>query len=281
MPKAKPYSGPVDEALARQVLNSTGEHQTIGDEELLLGDALFRAAAQLEAVVQRANLLLEGNEFAAIIAEHLATKLNRRGNAEIAVTENGQVELYISYEEHPARHIRAPQEPSRKVPLMPELRAKAAKLGVEIPEELGIKRKSIAEYLEKVESGEIKAKAAKKGSKRKTKKKDVAIQTANDPPDDDPGPMSAGPDETRVSPVPESPKPAPKKRGFVKTSEAVSKPVVVSAEPAEEVEPAPAKAAKPAKLQAEEGTKPNLRQLHKESKGVDIGELLNSDPPKQ
>lgn len=280
MPKAKPYSGPVDEALARQVLNSTGDEAFVGGETILLGDALIQAAAQLKEIVEQANKQLDGNEFAAIIAEHLATKLNRRGNAEIAVTENGQVELYISYEEHPARHVRAPQERMSKVPLMPALRAKAKKLGVEIPEELGIKRSKIAEFLEKVESGEIKAKGGKKASKRKTKKRDVVVQTANDPPEADPGPMSAGPDEVRVSPAPEDPKP-PKKRGFMKTSEAVSKPVVVSTEPAEDPDTATKKTAKPAKSQGEGGKTPDLRQLVKDSKDVSITDLLASDPPKQ
>jgi hypothetical protein len=163
---------------------------------------------------------------------------------------------------------------------MPELRAKAKKLGVEIPQELGIKRSKIAEFLEGVESGEIKGKAVKKPSKRKTKKKDAVIQTANDPTEPDPGPMSAGPDETRVSAAPDDPKP-PKKRGFVKTSEAVSKPVLVGAEPAEEADPAPAKAAKPVESQGEGATTPNMRQLVKESQGVDITDLLTSEPPKQ
>lgn len=273
MPKAKPYSGPVEDKLARQVLNSTGETRNINGEDLLLGDALIRTAKLLEQIVDQANTLLDGNEFAAIVAEHLANKLNRRGNAEIAVTKSGQVELYISYEEHPARHVSVePPKRQRKVPLMKELKAKAKKLGVEIPEELGIKRRKIHEWLGKVEKGEIKPKGAKR--------KSAAIQTANDPPDPDPGPMSAGPDETRVSPAPDDPKP-PKKRGFVKTSEAVSKPVVVTTDEPAEDKPAPAKAAKPAKPQEDSGQRPDMRQLVKDSKDVSISELLASDPPKQ
>lgn len=273
MPKAKPYSGPVEDTLARQVLNSTGEVRTINGEDLLLGDALIETAKLLEGLVNQANGLLEGNEFAAIVAEHLANKLNRRGNAEIAVTKSGQVELYISYEEHPAQHISAtPPKRQRKVPLMKELKAKAKKLGVEIPEELGIKRRKIHEWLKKVEGGEIKTKTSKR--------KETVIQTAEDPPEPDPGPMSAGPDETRVSPPPDDPKP-PKKRGFVKTSEAVSKPVIVTTEPEPDGETAAPKAANPPKPQADAPKRPDMRQLVKESKDVSITDLLASEPPKQ
>jgi len=274
MPKAKPFSGPVDEQLARQLLNSTGEHRTVDGEEVLLGDALLRAAHQLEEIVNRSNELLEGNDFARIVAEHLANKLNRRGNAEIGVTESGQVELYISYEEHPARRA----QPARKhpVPLLEELKARAEEMGVDISE-FGIKRSKILAYLDGIENGDDTSKKAAKPKKRKAPKK--IVQMAEESADTDPGPMSAGPDETRVSPAPDDLK-LPKKKPTIVKSDEDSGPVVRSAEATEAEKPIPKKPPNSAKSQGEEGRPPNMRQLVKDSKEVDIGDLLASDPPK-
>lgn len=269
MPKAKPYTGPVDEQLATQLLNSTGQHMTVDGEEMLLGHALFRAARKLTEVVNRSNDLLEGSPFAKIVAEHLATKMNRRGHAAIAVAPTGEVELYISYDDQPARR---PAPRKAKLPLLEELKARAEKMGVDISE-FGIKRKKILEHLDAVERGDVKPKKAK------GRRKKAQVQTAQDPPEDDPGPMSAGPDETKVSPPPDDPKP-PKRRGFVKTSDAVEGPVVVGAG-STAAEPTPAKAAKPAKSQGARGSSPNMRELVQESKELSISDLLESEPPKQ
>jgi len=271
MPKAKPYSGPVDEELARQILNSTGFKVDVGGETLLLGDALIKTAWSLRELIRISNEKLEGNEFAKIVAEHLANKLNRRGNAEIAIAEDGHAELFISYEEHPAKRIVTSSQ-KRQLPLLEELRVRADEMGVDISG-FGIKRKKIQEYLDGIENGTVKPKKGAKSKKRKT----GPIQTANDPPESDPGPMSAGPDETRVSPAPEE----PPKRGFVKTGDAVTKPVIVDSEPSEGNDVKGKKAAKPAKSKGEETAPPNLRQLVEDSKDVSIADLLTSEPPKQ
>jgi hypothetical protein len=272
MPKAKPYSGPVDDNLAAQLLNST----SIQVEGVPLGDELLKAAAHLRDVIDQANQALEKSEFAKIVAEHQASKLHRRGNAEILVSETGKVELYIGYENQPARTTAAKRQ--RRVPLMDDLKKRADRLGVDISE-FGIKRKKIFEYLEEVEFGDgaVKKAPPKRGRKKAASKKakKPEIQTADDPPEPDPGEMSAGPDETRVSPLPEEP-PPPKRRGFVNTGEAV-KPVVVSAGPGE----LPPDPGSNGVKTAPKGKRPDMKQLVKDSKEVDIGDLLSSEPPKQ
>ena len=272
MPKAKPYSGPVDDNLAAQLLNST----SVQVEGVPLGDALLQAAAHLKEVVDEANRALEDSEFAKIVAEHQASKLNRRGNAEILVSETGKVELYIGYENQPARTTAAKRQ--RRVPLMDDLKKRADRLGVDISE-FGIKRKKIFEYLEEVEFGDgaVKKAPPKRGKKKTVPKKTAKpeIQTADDPPETDLGEMSAGPDETRISPMPEEP-PPPKKRGFVKTGDAV-KPVVVSAARGE----TPPDSSPNGVKTPPKGKRPDMKQLVKESKELDISDLLASDPPKQ
>jgi len=271
MPKAKPYTGPVEESVARQLLNSTGHSVDINGQELLLGDALLAAAEQLKQLVEQSNQHLEGNEFAKIVAEHLANDLNKRGGAEIAVTDSGQVQLYVGHKGNP-RSARQKPKRKRKVPLMAELKERAAKLGVEIPKEFGIKRSKITEWLTQVEKGEVKVKG-------KTTK---PVETADDPPETDPGPMSAGPDETKVS-APLDETSLPKKRGFVKTSEGVSRPVVVRGDSGEESAKSSSSGTKESKSASEtpsRGKNKSLRQLVDESKEVDISTLLASDPPK-
>ena len=280
MPKAKPYSGPVDKSVARQLLNSTGHSVEINGQPLLLGDALLAAAEQLKELVTEANLQLEGNEFAKIIADHLATDLNRRGGAEIAVTDSGSVQLNVNYKNHPRSQNRKPQR-KRKLPLMEELKARAEELEVEIPSELGIKRSKIVEFLDQVESGEAPA-PKKSRSKKPAAPKKVAIQVADDPPEPDEGPMSAGPDETKVS-SPLDDAPLPKKREIVKTSESAPGPVVVSTEAVVDSSAPVPKEAKPAKSSsnsASTGQGRSLRQLAQDSKDVDISDLLASEPPK-
>jgi len=278
MPKAKPYSGPVEKSVARQLLNSTGHSVEINGQPLLLGDALLAAAEQLEELVAEANSQLEDNEFAKIIAEHLAIELNRRGGAEIAVTDSGTVQLYVNYKNHP--RSRKPQR-KRKLPLMEELKVRAEELGVGIPSELGIKRSQIVAWLDQVEKGETPV--IKKAKPKKTKPKKAIVQTADDPPEADDGPMSAGPDETKVSRPLDDVVPPPKKRGIVKTSEPAPGPVVVGAEAVAD-SPAPSpKEIKTPKSGADGASKAkgrNMRQLVEDSKDVSIADLLASDPPK-
>ena len=87
----------------------------------------------------------------------------------------------------------------------------------------------------------------------------------------DPGPMSAGPDEVRVSPLPDDPKPPKRKGGgFVKTSQSLTPPVVVEMEE---------ESSKSSKSRDKKKSKPNLSDLVSKSKGVDITDLLASDAP--
>ena len=282
MPKAKPYSGPVDDKLAAQLLNSTGA--TAGDR--LLGDALIEARRQVEHLVERANDVLETSDFAKIVAEHLAAKMNRRGNAEIGVADTGHIKLYISYDDQSARR---PAPPKAKLPLLEDLKARAGKMGVDISE-FGIKRKKILEHLDGIESGEIKPPKAKPRRKKAPPVQKVQtaqepppvqkappvqkVQTAQEPPEEDPGPMSAGPDETRVSAPPDDPKP-PKKRNIVKKADEAAGPVVVGTAAASE------KSSNSVKSQGARGSGPNMRDLVQESKEVSIADLLHSEPPKQ
>ena len=283
MPKAKPYSGPVDENVARQLLNSTGHAVEINGAILLLGDALLAAAQQIQELVSEANDQLEDSEFAKIIAEHLANDLNRRGGAEIAVTENGTVQLYVNYKDNPRSRRRKPQR-KRKLPLMRELKVRAKGLGVGIPSELGIKRSKIVEYLNQVENPETKG--PKKPSHPKKSQapapKKITVQTAEDPPESDRGPMSAGPDETKVS-APLDEVTPPKKRGIVKTLEAPAGPVVVSTEAVTDspiLSPKETKTSKSVVDGASNSKGRNMRQLVEDSKDVSIADLLASEPPK-
>lgn len=263
MPKAKPYSGAVEDKLAAQLLNSTGE--TV--DGVPLGDALQEARHRLKGLVERANGALDDSEFAGIVAEHLANKMGRRGYANVSVSSTGDVTLEISYEEKKKRRRKSQRRSD--VPLMDELKARAAELGVDITE-FGIKRKKIHEFLQKVEAGGV---PAKEPSTPKRGKKTPEVKTANDPPEDDPGPMSAGPDETKVTPAPDDPKPP--KRGFVKTSEAVTSPVVLEI-PSDDAK----NGAKPAKSKEEGRKGRSMRELVKDASEVDISDLLSSDPPK-
>lgn len=298
MPKAKPYSGTIEADLASQLLNSTGER--VDDE--LLGDALRSASERLAKLVEMANEKLDGNKFAQIVADSLAADMNRRGNASLTVSETGHVVLHISYEDQKRAKPKATRK--RTAPLMAELKERAAKLGVDISR-FGIKRKQIHAFLEKVAAGEIepdavesaekpekkaerkRAEPAKKPEKKaqtgeKTDEKETdsdsaarrqaSVRVADDPEEPDPGPMSAGPDETTRSDMPETP---PPKRPFVKSEEQVG-PVVVASENSED-------RAKPPKSQGEGGSGGkgrSMRQLVQDSKEIDIADLLASDSPK-
>jgi len=273
MPKAKPYSGPVDDKLAAQLLNSTG---VTADNDEPLGDALIEARRRVEQLVAMANDALEGSEFAKIVAEHLANKMSRRGHALIGVSDDGHIELHISYEEQGSRR---PRQQPKKLPLLEEIKAEAEAMGIDVSE-FGMKRKKMWEHLHAIEAGEIKGtplkKAPKPTAKPKAKPKPV-VQVAEDAPPDDPGPMSAGPDETKVSPPPDDPPPPKKARVFVKNDEADVPVVVRAAESKSPPKPAePKKGPKP----AESHEQPDMRQLVKDSQELSIADLLQSDGPK-
>ncbi len=238
MPKGKPYSGSIDSKTARQLLNGSGEVF----HGVPLGDALADTAMRLVELVERCNKFLGDNEFAKMVAEYHAIKLGRRGKADILVTAVGDVVLEIGYDDVPTQKL--VKTTRRKLPLLKVLRAEADALGVSI-EHLGIKRKEICEYLERV-------KAERKGSRRLV------------PVEDDPGPMSAGPDETKVLPPSEEP-PRAKRRGFVKTGDAVEAPTIVVDD-----EAPPDQSSAPRR---------SMRQLVEQSKEVNIADLLDSKTP--
>ena len=265
MPKAKPYSGPIDANLAAQLLNSSGA--TVDD--VPLGDALRAGAANLEKLVALARGALDSSEFAQIVADHLAIKMNRRGASTLSVSDTGQVILQISYEDAPTRQTR-PQR-KRRVPLIKELRAQAEALGVDISR-FGIKRKEIWAYLQEVEAkqgGKPKSESRKK-RRSEPRSEPPKVQATETVDEEDPGPMSAGPDETKVTPPPDEVKPS--KKGFVKTAEAVEGPVVLDPEEAEETVKNGPKGGK-------KGGRRSMRQLVQDSKDVDITDLLASEPP--
>jgi len=231
MPKTKPYETKLDRDLAINLLNSSGERHGDG----MLGDALLQTAVELAELAKKANKFLGDSEFSEIVADHLARKHNKRGHAEIKVSPDGNVRLIVTYEEKPkARKTR-----TRRAPLLKELRAKAEELGVDISE-FGIKRRQIWEHLQRVEAGEV---VTKKPKAKKPK------------PDADNGPMSAGPDETRVSAPPTQ---KPPKKPVVPTS--ASSTLIVNA-------------GSTPKLSG----KRDLRALAEKAKDVDIAALLDSE----
>jgi hypothetical protein len=258
MPKAKPYSGPVDKKTAIQLLNGSGE----SFDGMLLGESLIATAEKLELLVTKANAFLQDNEFAKVMAEYLAMKVNRRGASEILVSSTGQVLLDIQYEEIPTRPTVLKRQ--RRVPLLEDLRAEAKQLGLDITR-FGIKRKAIYDYLEKVRAQKP------EGTRRSVS----VVKIAEDQEDHDPGPMANGPDETKLTSALDEARP-PRKRGFVKTQDALSGPVVVD----EGSERGAASAPKPPAPSAASKQK-SLRQLVEASKEVNITDLLSSDPPEQ
>lgn len=292
MPKAKPFSTPIEESVARQVLNSTGCTVEVNGQAFLLGDALMAASEQLRECVVQANVELENNKFSRIVAEHLADELGRRGEGDIAVTDSGTVMLYINYPNSPHQVGRQAQR-GQKLPLMKALKNRAAQLGVEIPVEFGIKRSKIAKWLDQVETGDLTVPKKSRSQRPQPKKaqsqkvtpmvrKNATIKVAEDPPETDSGPMSAGPDETKMSP-PLDETALPKKRGFVKTSEAIVGPVVVSTEVVTDSPTLTSKETKTPKSVdggASTGDGKSMRQLVEDSKDVSIADLLASDPPK-
>lgn len=235
MPKTKPYETKIDRDLAIQLLNSSGENSGDG----LLGDELVRTAAQLADLAAKANKFLKESEFSEIVADHLARKHNKRGHAEINVSVDGHVMLVVTYEEKPKARRKTR---TRRAPLLKELRAKAEELGVDITE-FGIKRRQIWEHLQRVESGEVVTKKPKKA--------------APEPKEADNGPMSAGPDETRVSAPPTQ---KPPKKPVVETGRPDTSPVIVDAGPTPKVP-----------------GKKDLRALAEKSKDVDIAALIDSE----
>lgn len=246
MPKGKPYSGSINSQTARQLLNSSGEVF----HGVPLGDALADTAGRLVELVEQCNKFLGDNEFAKMVADYHAIKLGRRGKADLVVTAVGQVVLEIGYDEAPTQML--VKSTRRKLPLLKVLRAEADALGVSI-EHLGIKRKEICEYLERV-------RAERKGSRRL-----AAVE-------DDPGPMSAGPDETKVLPPSEDP-PRPKRaRGFVKTGDAVEGPSFIVDEASSEQAPA-------SRPEHSSVPRPSMRQMVEQSKEVNIADLLDSKAP--
>jgi len=235
MPKTKPYSGTIERQLAIELLNASGQRDPDGR---LLGDALVHTAELMADLAEKANKYLSDSEFSEIVAEHLARKINKRGHAEIVVSSEGRVRLDITYEEKPKQRRKSR---TRRVPLLAELRAKAEELGADITQ-FGTKRRAIWEHLQQVEGGDpVEAPTVAKNSRKAPKV-------------EDPGPMSAGPDETRVSPPP-STKP-PKK---------------ASVNPGARVEPVV--------VDAGSTPKPDLRKLVADAKEVDIARLIESENP--
>jgi len=233
MAKTKPYETKIDRDLAINLLNSSGESY---GEEGLLGDALVRTAAQLAELAAKANQFLTDSEFSEIVADHLARKHNKRGHAEINVSVDGHVMLIVTYEEKPKARRKSR---TRRVPLLKELREKAEKLDIDISE-FGIKRRQIWEHIQKVEEGGVVTKKPKKTT-----------------PEVDNGPMSAGPDETRVSPPPTQ---LPPKKTVVAPVTPATSPVIVDA----------GSTPKPS-------GKRDLRALAEKSKDVDIAALIDSE----
>jgi hypothetical protein len=256
MPKNKPYSTPVEAQLAAQLLNTSGEREEGG----LLGDKLATIANELEGLVEEANKFLEDSEFATMVADTLARKANKRGWPRIAVESSGKVVLEISYQD-PGK--KKPKR-ARRVPLLDELRAEAEEMGVDISG-FGIKRRAIYEHLQKIRGGESPGKPPEPSKKPKKPKAPPVVKKAQDEPEPDPGPMSAGVDEVKISPALEGPKP-PKKAGFVKTGDAV-KPVLLNQDNVPDSE--------------ETGKKHDLRALVEQSKDVDIEAILASEPPQK
>lgn len=207
----------IDPKLVFELLNAS---EALELEGISLGDALSQTIDQLADLVEKANTFLETSPLAAIVAESLATKAHRKGRASIRISSEGQARLEVT-----SRRIKAP--------LMSELRAQAKELGVDISA-FGTKRLVIHDYLRQ----QAEPRALK-----------VAPELSNE----DAGPMSAGPDETRVSPAPtQNP---PKRKGFIKTG--VPMPTT--------------------SLGPETPPQKSLRQLVTEAKDIDIASLLGSD----
>jgi hypothetical protein len=258
MPKTKPHTVPLEEDLAKQLLNSSG----ITIDGQLLGDALHKAADTLAALINQSSEYLDTSEFADMVADNLAKKLKRRGLAKISVSEQGRLILTVSYDEE----LRV-QSNTKLIPKMKELRSLAKSLGVDITP-FGIKRRAAYEHLKAIQKTTKTSTFMSLPSTRRVSAAAAppsAVQQVVEEADEDKGPMSAGPDETRISPFPDDPSPPKKNRGFIKTSEAMSSPVIVHLDK----DPNKEEPRKPSRLQ----------KLVEKSKEVDINDLLNAEAP--
>jgi hypothetical protein len=221
MPRKSSQFEVVDRQVAIDLLNSSG----IKTPQGLLGEALYNTLEQLKALTEQANHYLESSEFAVIVANHLAKKSHRRGYPSLVVTPEGTVQLELSPTK---KRKRSPSE----LPKLAELRERAKIMGVDIGP-FGTKRKDIHKYLESLANQPRK-------SVPEVKTSEVTME--------DKGPMSAGFDETRISPAPD---PLPPKRGFIKKGDAIQVSVV-----------------------EDESPKKGLRQLVQDAKDIDIASLL-------
>lgn len=259
MPKAKPYTGAIPPELAEQVLNSTG----VMSEGVLLGTALKEAVLRLEACTKLANEALSESVLAEVISTHLAEKAGRRGNSSVSVNAQGQMLLHVAYSKKTPAQKKAAKAEKMPLPRMAELRERARNMGVDISQ-FGSKRTEILRFLD--EQSATASPVAPVTFVGQEEEEESSSKTTVDP-----GPMSAGPDEVRVSPLPDDPKPPKRKGGgFVKTSQSLTPPVVVEMEE---------ESSKSSKSRDKKKSKPNLSDLVSKSKGVDITDLLASDAP--
>lgn len=262
MPKAKPYTGAIPPELAEQVLNSTG----VMSEGVLLGTALKEAVLRLEACAKLANEALSESVLAEVISTHLAEKAGKRGNSSVSVNAQGQMLLHVAYSKKTPAQKKAAKAEKMPLPRMSELRERARNMGVDISR-FGSKRTEILQFLDE-QSATISPVAPVTFVGQEEEEESSSKTTV------DPGPMSAGPDEVRVSPLPDDPKPPKRKGGgFVKTSQSLTPPVVV------EMGEESSKASKPSKSRDKNKSTPNLSDLVSKSKGVSITDLLDSDAP--
>ena len=156
MGKSKPYQVALEEDLAAEVLNTPLPElpEVVAPPPArTIGEKLEQARDALQDAVHLANDILASQMMTDILAQALAKDHKRRGVPRILVQDDGSVVLQVSYDGRaPLPKVERPSPLKRKkwssdLPSLPELRAEAAELGVDISD-LGRQKKAILDRLE-------------------------------------------------------------------------------------------------------------------------------------
>jgi len=154
------------------------------------GDALREYSRQLAEMIVVANRYLESNTLAKVMAEMLLREANLKGPGVLRVSPEGTPYLEV-------------EGTTPEIPSLKELREQAKKLGVD-PLPFGTKRRVLYDHLAQVKASP-KLPPKKKAKKKKAHKKGppgtLRRILAQEKAQLDNGPMSAGFDETRISPA--------------------------------------------------------------------------------
>ena len=147
MAKRKTFTTPLAADLAEGILQLP---LTVGADTRPLAEWV----EQVQEVQRAANVMLQSNRLAEFVADQIMQGMGKRGSPGLVLTPGGEVRLQVSYDQPRTKRASPVARESRtsNLPVMVELRERAAKLGVDISH-LGRQRRAIHELLEKEDNG--------------------------------------------------------------------------------------------------------------------------------